>query len=784
VIAAAVVVLLGGVIAANEVRKQRDADRTAADRRLAEEQLTAEKQRADDRIAAEQKRLAAQRETRTGDLVDALATADTTGVPRLLDDLKEYRDLLRNDSAPGLKLQELARQPVGTKPGLHARLALLATEPARAAELAAYLPVCRADELLTLRQLLEPHAQAVSPALWAVLTDERAETGKRVRAACALAGLTPNDARWGRVAPVVTEFVVKENPLEAVVWAQALEPVRASLVARLVKRYTSARDRIRGGKLDESALVAEVAAFDLTANLLARYTTDRPADLAELAVTVDARHYSLFRESIAANKAAIVPLLKAELSGPAPPGPGAVSPFVGITNPDALLEARAKRRGHAAAVLFTLGEAGPAWALMAFPKDGDPSARSYLVQRLAAIGANPAALVQRFGVETDVSAKRAVLIALGDFHADQIPAAEREPFVARLLALYRDDPDAGLHSAIDWLLRQKWGKAKELIGIDVALAESARGQVVARGLAGAVANGPLGELVGPLLPAPRVAGGKDWFVNGEGQTYAVVRGPVEFAMGSPATEPDRVAVSEPQHQKRIGRTFAVATKEVTVEEFLRFRSDYEWEKRASPGPDTPVVAVTWYDCAAYCNWLSAREGIPEDQWCYLPNRNGKYAEGMRIKRGHLALTGYRLPTEAEWEFACRSGSATARHYGRGEELLPRYGWFLKNADDRARPVGQLRPNERGLFDVLGNALEWTEVPGLLYLTEEIDDKENGEFLTVTELMPRILRGAGFIAQPMFLRSAVRTISRAGDRILYIGFRPARTLRPEPAGRVD
>jgi formylglycine-generating enzyme required for sulfatase activity len=784
VIAAAILVLLGAIIAANEVRKQQDADRTAADQRLAAEQLAAEKQRADDRIAAEQNRQAAQRETRTNDLVEALASADTTGVPRLIEDLKEHLALLLIESAPGLKLREMAGQPVSTKPGLHARLALLTTEPARAAELAAYLPVCRADELLTLRQFLEPHAQAVSPALWAVLTDERAETGKRVRAACALAGLTPADARWGRVAPVVTELVVKENPLEVIVWARALEPVRAALVALLVERYTSARERIRGGKLDESALVAEVAAFDLTANLLARYTSDRPAELAELAVTVDARHYALFRASIVANKATVVPLLKVELTRPALSGPGAVSPFVGIPNPDALVDARAKRRGHAAAVLFTLGEAESVWALLVFPKDGDPSARSYLVQRLAAIGANPAPLVQRFGTETDVSAKSAILIALGDFPVDQVPAGEREPFVARLLTLYRDDPDAGLHSAIDWLLRQKWGKAKELAAIDLALAETARGRVVARSLAGAVAGPTLGELVGPLLPAPQVAVGKDWFVNGDGQTYAVVRGPVEFTMGSPQTEPDRVAVSEPPHQKRIGRTFAVATKEVTVEQFLRFRSDHEWVKRASPGPDTPAVAVTWYDCAAYCNWLSAREGIPEDQWCYRPNRAGKYEEGTTIKRGHLALTGYRLPTEAEWEFACRSGSTTARYYGRGEELLSRYGWFLKNADDRARPVGQLRPNERGLFDVLGNALEWTEVPGLLYSTEETDDKENGEYSTVNELMPRILRGAGFIAQPMFLRSATRTVSRPGDRILYIGFRPARTLRPEPAGRVE
>jgi len=784
-IAAAGVVLLGGIVAAY-----------AADQRLAEERLAAEKRRADDRIAAEEQRLADQRaaeertkqkeqETRAGDLVDALTTAETAEVPRLIDELKPLREQLRG--AAGARLAKRAGLPVAEKPGLHARLVLLGTEPQRAAELAAYVPTCRADELLTLRQLLKPHAATVTSPLWAVLTDERVETGNRVRAACALAGLAPDDARWGAAAPVVAGLVVTENALQAVFWTKALEPVRDRLLAPLMARYGPARDRLRSGKLDESALVAEVAAFDLTATLLAQYAVGHPPELAELAVTVDARHYAQFRDSIRADKAAVVPLLKAEFERTALPkwaGTGEiVAPlaalfgapaFAHVLNPDERFDARAKRQGHAAAVLIALGEADTVWPLMAFPKNGDPSARSYLIQRLAAIGADPVALAHRFGAETDVSAKRAILIALGDFPAGSLPAGEREPLTARLLVLYHDDADAGLHSAIDWLLRQKWERAKDISAIDADLATAARTRVVLRGLTGAGQTQPLGSVVGPLLPAPR-PGAKDWFVNGEGQTYTVVRGPVEFVLGSPRTEPDRVEVNEPQHRKRIGRAFAIATKEVTISEFLRFRSDYTWEERFSPGPDTPAVAVTWYDCAAYCNWLSEQNGIPKDQWCYQPNRAGEYAEGMTIKREHLALTGYRLPTEAEWEYAARAGTVTARSFGRGGELLPRYVWSLKNSDDRTWPVGRLRPNDRGLFDTLGNALEWTESPGTLYQIGQTHDDEDRVNAMISERMMRSLRGGGFIAPALFLRSAVRTVSRPGDRILYIGFRTARTL---------
>ena len=534
-------------------------------------------------------------------------------------------------------------------------------------------------------------------------------------------------------------------------------------------------------------LVAEASAFDLTANILARLAADRPEELAELAMIVDARHYPLFRDVIAKNKAAVVPLLNAELGKSALPGwAGAgeiglpvaavvgAAPLADVLNADAMIDALAKRKGNAAATLVALGEES-VWPLFAFPKDGDPSTRSYLLARLAAIGADPLTLIRRFEAEADVSAKRALLITLGDYPPDSVLPAEWVPFVSRLLGLYRNHPDPGLHGAIDWLLRQKWGNAKEVAAIDAELTSAARARVVARAVADAISPLPFGS----LIPAPPVAVGKEWFVNAEGQTFAVVRGPVEFTIGSPVTEPGRLAGNEPAHRKRIGRTFAVATKEVTVAEYLRFRPRHWWLQQYSPGPDTPAVSTSWYDCAEYCNWLSEREGIPKNQWCYEPNKNGFYGDGMTIKTGHLALTGYRLPTETEWEYMCRSGSVGSRSYGRGGELLPRYGWFLKHSDDRAWPVGVLRPNELGLFDMLGNATEWVEDPAMLYLTWLVDDKENSKALVLDDRKSRFLRGGSFGDHPVDLRSANRNNSDVpGNRNSSIGFRPARTL-PTP-----
>jgi formylglycine-generating enzyme required for sulfatase activity len=227
----------------------------------------------------------------------------------------------------------------------------------------------------------------------------------------------------------------------------------------------------------------------------------------------------------------------------------------------------------------------------------------------------------------------------------------------------------------------------------------------------------------------------------------------------------------------VGRTFALAATEVTVAQFLRFRKDHSYQKTYSPTDEHPVNALTWYEAAAYCNWLSEQAGIPETEWCYEPHPQNGYGDGMKTRPGFLRKRGYRLPTEAEWEYACRAGAVTARYYGETEELLGEYAWYTRNSRDRVMESGGTRkPNDFGLCDMLGNALDWCQDGARPYPRQGrytvLVDTQYIENIVVQD--NRILRGGAFLYVPVHVRCAARDASGSAIHNLNLGFRPART----------
>ncbi len=440
-----------------------------------------------------------------------------------------------------------------------------------------------------------------------------------------------------------------------------------------------------------------------------------------------------------------------------------------ITDSD--LEEHARHAANAAITLIRLGQPTDAvWELLR--STPDPRARSYIIDRLAPFGVAYQAIVERaFSEDEDVSVRAALLLALGGYSDEQLPQPKRLPLIEKLALIYRHDPDRGLHGAARWLLG-KWGQL----------------DLVARADA---------ELAGTKPPADQL-----WYVNRQRQTMIVIPKHEEFVIGSPFGEPFREVGSdlgvEKQHRVRIERGYAIAEHEVTVENFMaKFSPTHNVDrKRLALGPDgqadprCPITNVSWYQAAAYCNWLSEQEGIPENQWCYKPNKDGVYASGMKPTDNYLSLTGYRLPTEAEWEFACRAGTITMRYYGQADELLEKYAWFEVNSKNpenssiQLQPVGRLKPNDVGLFDTLGNALEWCQDE--YRKPKPAADKsdplviDNPDASEVNDAQFRIARGEKFLGKRESIRAARRDHKHSPkEQDFIMGLRPARTHAANP-----
>ena len=426
----------------------------------------------------------------------------------------------------------------------------------------------------------------------------------------------------------------------------------------------------------------------------------------------------------------------------------------------------AERQARAAVALVRLGKTEEVLPLLRH--SADPRLRSFIINWLSPLGADPqviAAALEHIDpsikptlaeppkamdavlFHPETSMRRALILSLGTYGTEGLSPSERESLSIKLLDLYRNDPDNGIHGSAAWTLRQ-WKQQESLKAADAELMKL------------------------------KDQGDRRWFVNGQGQTFALIEGPVEFRKGSPPTEPDR-SHDETPRRIVIPRRFAIADRHVTVGQYQRFVKtnpqfgglDTSELARYSPDEAGPMIAISWYGAAAYCNWLSEQEGLPKDQWCYLPNQGGTYDEGMTIPADVLKRTGYRLPTEAEWEFACRSGAITSRYYGFSTDLLGKYAWYQGNSQEHAHPGGSLLPNELGLFDMLGNVYEWVQDrygrPD--QLKDEINIQES-----VNTTNPRLLRGGAFSVEAALVRSALRIKYAPSYRVANYGFRPSRT----------
>ena len=233
----------------------------------------------------------------------------------------------------------------------------------------------------------------------------------------------------------------------------------------------------------------------------------------------------------------------------------------------------------------------------------------------------------------------------------------------------------------------------------------------------------------------------------------------EFMMGSPDREKERQACETPVHRVKITRPFYMGKFEVTNAQYRRFRPSHR--SRYLDAGDQPALWVSWHDADAFCRWLSKK-----------------------------ASRAVRLPTEAEWEYACRAGTTTRFYTGdsiRGHMNsadLPKAAWYGANAKGSSKPVGKLKANAFALYDMHGNAWEWC---GDWYAADYYKKSPEKDPTGPESGAAKVLRGGcWFYWTTYYCRSAHRYRYRPDARESVIGFRvvvETGPYKPRPAAKV-
>ncbi len=594
------------------------------------------------------------------------------------------------------------------------------------------------NELPVLRDALFKASPKVIKDLWQEVDNPASAPQRRFYALLSLASLDPNADRWNESLPrLVVDRMFGENvDLQTQIRA-ALQPIRQHLVPPVLTAVKNSGERTQG---------------ILAANALADFARDRPEVLVDAVLGSQASQFPVLFDALLAYRSVAVKLFVA-----------AANEQWTADQPETTKDTIANRRAIASAALLKLGDDAAAW--QALRGNEDPRAHSYWLKSVVQVGVDPERLAARLFATDEPETRFVLLQALGEY-GDAIRSGEpttapqshllsealRDRLVEYAAATYRNQPRSDLHAASAWLLRRL-------------------------GRADLIAN--INDEIATKLFSPQ----QGWFVNRHGLTMIKIPAG-KFDAGSDPFDP-LANYNERRTHVSITRPFAISDREISIQLFQQFYRDvigFQYGDRSqvvSPhDEDGPAVGMTWYEAIAFCRWLSDKEGIDPRRNCLpsVPSLMPKLLQAglgepteLKLPADFLDRPGYRLPTEAEWEYACRAGSNTKYHFGNDKSLVGRYAWNRDNASPadgslRTWPGGLLRPNRWGLFDTHGNVAEWC-LDG--YRAMRIDASDP---IGTGIGLNGVVRGGGWFARDHGCRSAARMPMQTAVRIPWNGFR--------------
>jgi formylglycine-generating enzyme required for sulfatase activity len=243
----------------------------------------------------------------------------------------------------------------------------------------------------------------------------------------------------------------------------------------------------------------------------------------------------------------------------------------------------------------------------------------------------------------------------------------------------------------------------------------------------------------------------------------------EYQMGAADCGPD----AQPQHSVQLD-SFLIGKHEVTFNQYDAYchatqqvkPSDNDWGRH-----NRPVINVSWLDVIKYCNWQSRREGLA----IAYDEKNGNLLNNAgRVTKDIKQVQGYRLPTEAEWEYAARGGAKTREYTYSGGNSLDELGWYDANSRHQSHPVGEKKANELGLYDMSGNVCEWC----MDRYAYGYNSMRMVNPIIFSSERAHVIRGGGWANPHAYCRVAYRTYFARGKPSIFVGFRLARSAPHE------
>lgn len=634
-------------------------------------------------------------------LVNVLLKAETGNLPEILNSIEDHYSILEP------RLQAVAKDSAYS-PTERIR-AMLPLAP-RHADLRSQL----IRELLTTdfvhHQLIRERCDWLdgdnSAELWRIALDKNTPTAPRIRASAMLVALEPDHVSWAEAGALVVAALLDPQLDDVEHWQSCFRPVLASALKPPLA------DAVRNPGMP-------VVSRHRAAAMLVQ-----PADaalLTELLLQADGPLFSILSAGVAEHRIAMTRQMQSVAAGLPRIGAGRISA-------DNLQAWR-----NVVMVMFVLQMSEEIDALLTEIRD--PSLRTEVILQLSEFGVTVDQLAAVLNECRSPVSRQAILLAMG---ADKYRGpAERQVRNRVLSAVLNQSHSWTERSAADWLRKQP---------------------VVAT--AGPSSEfGVISEKRRVSVPASLKPGrDPDYWVNSQGQTMVLVRGPIVADVGSPTDEfgrdEDEVVL---RHSQEF--SFAVSACEVTIEQFRQFRPDAEFVWDDNPG--NAAHRISYLDAVQYCRWLSQQEDIAEEQMCFPPI--SEITDEAVLPPGRLLRTGYRLLTEYEWEYVCRAGSVTPWSFGTLESRSSVFAWSILNSGDRIQAVGALWPNAYGLFDTAGNVAEWCH---------SVDGK--GKYP---------VRGGTFRESAIYQRSA-RRYFQSGQAYSFTGFRIAMTIPAHVTATAD